>query len=98
MWNRKCERNELSMRQTHRRKQQTCGYQGCGGRGEVDWEFGFSRCKLLYIEWINSKVRLYSTGNYIQHPVVNHNGKENKRMHICITESLCCTAEINTTL
>ena len=45
----------------------------------MDWEFGVSRCKLLYIEWINSKVLLYSTGNYIQHPVINHNGKENKK-------------------
>ena len=26
-----------------------------------DWEFGISRCKLLYIEWVN-KVLLYSTG------------------------------------
>ena len=30
-----------------------------------DWEFGISRCKLLYIGWINNKVLLYSTGNYI---------------------------------
>ena len=45
-----------------------------GGEG-VDWEFGISRCKLLYIGWINSKVLLYSTGNCIKHPVINHNGK-----------------------
>ena len=44
-----------------------------GGR---DREFGISRCKLLYIEWINNKVLLYSTENYIQYPVINHNGKE----------------------
>ena len=26
-----------------------------GGGGErMDWEFGISRCKLLYIEWINN--------------------------------------------
>ena len=25
---------------------------------------------------INNKVPLYSTGNYIQYPVINHNGKE----------------------
>ena len=33
----------------------------------MDWEFGISRCKLsiLFREWINSKVLLYSTGNYI---------------------------------
>ena len=31
-----------------------------------------SRCKLLYIGWINNKVLPYSTG----YPVINHNGKE----------------------
>ena len=46
-------------------------------------EFGFIRFKLLYIEWINSRILLYSTENYIQHPM---------------TESLGCTAEINKTL
>ena len=25
----------------------------------LDWEFGPSRCKLLYVEWINSNVLLY---------------------------------------
>ena len=42
----------------------------------MEWEAGVSRCKLLYIEWINNKVLLYSTGNYIQCPMINHNGKE----------------------
>ena len=50
---------------------------GRGCEGGMDWEFGISRCKLLYIEWVN-KVLLYSTGNYIQYPVINHNGKEYK--------------------
>ena len=27
----------------------------------MDWEFGVCRCKLSYIEWINSKVLLYYT-------------------------------------
>ena len=58
----------------------------------MDWEFGLSRCKLLYIEWINSKVLLYSTGNYTQYPVINHNGKDMKKnVYRYITESLCCT-------
>ena len=35
-----------------------------------------SRCKLLYLECINNKILLYSPGNYIQYPVINHNGKE----------------------
>ena len=30
---------------------------------------------LLYVEWINNKVLLYSTENYIQYPEINHNGK-----------------------
>ena len=66
----------LSMKQTHRYREQTCGYQGGEGREGMDWEFGISRCKLLNIKWIKIKVLLYSTGNYIQYPVINHNGKE----------------------
>ena len=46
-----------------------------------------------------NKVLLYSTGNYIQYPVIFQNGKEYEKeyIYICITESLCCTAEIDTT-
>ena len=42
----------------------------------MDWEFGISRYKLLYTGKINNKILLYSTGNYIQYPAINHNGKE----------------------
>ena len=42
----------------------------------MEWEFGISRCKLVYTGWVNNNVPLYSTGNYIQYPVTNHNGKE----------------------
>ena len=69
--------------------------------GGKNWEFGISRCKLLYIGWINNKVLLYSTGNYTQYPEINHNGKEYEKEHmhiIWITESLCCAKEIDTTL
>ena len=62
----------------------------------MDWDFGISRCKLLYIEWINNKVLLYSTGNYIQRPV-----KEYKILCVCVCvciESRCCIPETNTTL
>lgn len=40
--------------------------------GGKDWEVGISRCKLLCAEWINSKVLLDGTGNYVQYPVINH--------------------------
>ena len=57
-----------------------------GGEGK-DWEFGISRCKLLYIGWISNKVLLYSTGSSIQHPMIYHNGKEyekKKKIYIYI--------------
>ena len=43
-----------------------CLPRGMGAGGGMDGEFGISRCKLLYIEWINEKVLLYSTTHYIQ--------------------------------
>ena len=55
-----------------------------GSGGGVDYEFGISRCKLLYEAWINKKVLLYSTGIYIRYPVINHNGKEYKKECIYI--------------
>ena len=42
----------------------------------MEWEVGVNRYKLLCIEWINNKVLLYSTENYIQYPMINHNRKE----------------------
>ena len=42
---------------------------GWGGGESTDWKSGISICKLLYREWINSRVLLYRIGNYIQYPV-----------------------------
>jgi len=66
----------MKQKQTYRYREQTWGCQGGGGRGGMDWEFGIRRCRVLYTGWINNKVLLYSIGNYVQHPVTNHNGKE----------------------
>ena len=49
---------------------------GRGGREREGLGVGVGRCKLLHLEWINNKILLYSTGNYIEYPVINHNGKE----------------------
>ena len=61
----------------------------------MECEFGISECQLLYIEGINNKVLLciyiyiYKTGNYIQYPVISHNGREYfKNVYTYITESL----------
>ena len=77
----------MKQKQSQRHRKQTCG---CQGGGEV----GEGRYRLLYIGWIKSKVLLYSTGNCIQYPVINHNGIEYEKEYI--TESLCYTSEANT--
>ena len=43
------------------------------GRQGVNWEFGVDRCQLLHLEWISNKVLMYTSGNCIQHPMINHN-------------------------
>ena len=55
-----------------------------GFGGGMEWQVGISRCKLLYTECINDRALLYSTGNYIQHPLINHNGKEYFKKNIYI--------------
>ena len=78
--------NLMKQKQTHRHRETDWLPRGRGGGGGMVWEFGISRCKLLYIGWINNKVLLYSTGNYIQYPVINHNGKEYEKdcIYICV--------------
>ena len=49
-----------------------------GFGGGMEREVGVSRCKFLYIEWINNMVLLYSTENYIQYPMIrrgDHDGR-----------------------
>ena len=59
-------------KQTHGHGKQTCGRQGGGGGSRMDWEFGVSGSELLHLGWISSEVLLYSTGNYIQSLVIEH--------------------------
>ena len=105
MWNLKYDTNELIYNlfiETDSETQKTDLRlpKGKGGGGWINQEFGISRHKLLYIKQINNKVLLYSIGNDIQYPVINWNGKEYEEeyVYLCITESLCCTLETNTTL
>ena len=54
-------------------------------RGGIELEVGVSRSKLLYTERMNSKVLLavieYSTGSYIQYPMINHMEKKILNMY-----------------
>ena len=82
MNNKSASNNNLPKRLTDTENRLVVAAEG-GGAGRKDWEFGMSRCKLLYIllyiDWINNKVLLWSTGNYIQYPVIKHHGKEYKK-------------------
>ena len=93
-------RMNLSMKQTQTdgHRQQTGGSQGGRAWGRMELETGVSRYQLLFMEWINNKVLLYSTQNYIQYPMINQKEKNFFNVHTCITELLCCTAEISTAL
>ena len=76
----------------------TCGFQ-VGERKRKEREsLGVGRCKLLYLEWINIKVLLWRTGNYVQSLRVNYNGKEclKNNVYTCVTESLCWIVEMDT--
>ena len=59
----------MKPKQNHRHKRQVVAKGEEVGRG-MEQEVGASRCKLLYVEWINNKVLLYSMENYIQYPTI----------------------------
>lgn len=61
--------------ESHGHRGQMCSCPG-GGWERGGWEFGVVRCKLLNRGWINNQVLLYSTGNDIQYPGINHTGKD----------------------
>ena len=61
----------LFMNQAHRHREQTWGCQGEEGGEGWTGSLGLVDAN-LYLAWINNKVQLYSTGNYIQYPVINH--------------------------
>ena len=61
--------------QTHRHGEHICACQGAGGGGKKDWEFGISRCRLLYIEWINNRAQ-GSTFNILWWTIMEENTKK----------------------
>ena len=74
-----------------------------GGKmgGGINWKIGIDIYTLLYIKQITNKDLQYSTGNSTQYFVMAYMGKGSKKrvdICICITDSVCCTLETNTTL
>ena len=56
--------------------------------GGINQEFGIDIYTLLYMEGINNKVLLYSTGNYIQYLAISYNGKEHENEYIYMGVSI----------
>ena len=56
---------------------------GWGGKYS---ELQVSSCTRIYTGWTNNEALLYSKGNYIQYPVINHNGKECMCVCVCVCE------------
>ena len=73
MWNLKYNTNE-PIHGTDSRTQ-TSVAKGERTEGGMEWKAVVRRCKLLYAEWINNEVLLYSPEYYTQYPMINHNGK-----------------------
>ena len=46
-----------------------------GRKNGMNGEFGFRSCPLLHLPWISNEVLLNSTGNSIQSPGIEHNGR-----------------------
>ena len=65
-------------KQTHGRGKQTCSCQGGRGGSRRNRESGVHGCK-----WMSNEVLLYSTGNYIQSLVMEHDGGECEKK-VCI--------------
>ena len=75
----------------------TCDCQVRGGEEKKGMGVEISRDKLLYTGWINNKAYCIAQGaifNILCQTIMEKNMKKN----ICLTESLCCTEEINTIL
>ena len=69
-----------------------------GVGGGMDWEFRISNCKLLYRVDVQQSpnVKQKTIFSILRKTIMEKNIFKN--VCICVTESLSCTAEINTTL
>ena len=70
-------------KETHKHRKQTYSFQ-TGRRGGKNQKSEINRCTIPYIKQVNNKDLEYSTGKYIQHLVINNNGKESKKENIGI--------------
>ena len=58
---------------------------------EMGWRgnFGLVGANYYILEWISNEVLLYSTGNCIQSPVMEHDGRYFEKKNVCIYVCVC---------
>ena len=66
----------MKQKQTHRHREQTCGCQGEGGVGGDGLRIWDQQMQTIIYRVDKQQGPTYSTRNYIQYPVIKHNGKE----------------------
>ena len=52
------------------------------------WSSGLVDANYYIFKRINNKVLLYSTENYIQYPIINHNEKEYEKEYVAAPQKL----------
>ena len=52
------------------------------GWGVMEWEVRVSRSKLLCMKWIQNKILLYTTENYVQYPMTMEKNAEKECIHV----------------
>ena len=87
-------------KQTHSHREQTCVCQGGWGR---EWDgqglSGAVGCKLSHLDWLGNEAYCIAQGT-MQSLGTEYDGRwyEMRNVYVCMTGSLCCAAEISTTL
>ena len=81
IWNLKYDTREfIFATETDRHRDQTVVAKGGVGEGRIG-SLGLADAN-SYTRWINNKVLLWSTGNYIQYPVINHKEYKKECVHV----------------
>lgn len=68
----------MKQKQIHRHREQICGCEEGGAGGGVEWEVGVRRCKLQCMGGTN-EILCCGIESQIQCPMINRNGKEQKK-------------------
>ena len=71
-------------KQTHRHREQTCGCQGGGGRERVGLGVWDQQMQTIIYRMDKKQGPIIQHREYIQYPVISHNGKEYEKECIYI--------------